>query len=89
MKKIIALILAVAMLTAMSLCLFSCDEDKPDDDKDNTPTKVTYTVTVTDEDGKAIKGAIVTFSPKGSNPIPFPTDITKSVTWASYIICPP
>lgn len=83
MKKIIALILAVAMLTAMSLCLFSCDEDKPDDDKDNTPTKVTYTVTVTDEDGKAIKGAIVTFSPKGSNPIPFPTDKEGKATYTT------
>ncbi len=73
MKKIISLILAVAMLTAMSLCLFSCGDPGDSGDTD-AEVKVNYTVTVKDADGNPIKGAIVTFNPKGVNPVPFPTD---------------
>ena len=40
----------------------------------NTDTKITYTVTVVDQDGNAIKGAKVEFTPKGATAIPFTTD---------------
>ena len=64
----------MAMLT--SLCLFSCTPEENDNGEDGgqTETKVTYTVTVTDDKGNPIKGAILTFSPKGGTPIPYPTD---------------
>ena len=39
-----------------------------------TDTKVTYVVTVVDEGGKAVEGAVVSFTTKGGSPIPFPTD---------------
>lgn len=83
MKKIICLILAVTMLMSMSLFLFSCDDGEDNNDDTNKETKVTYTVTVKDADGKAIKGAFVTFSPKGSNPVPYLTDKEGKATFTT------
>ena len=40
----------------------------------DTETKVSYVVTVVDTDGKAVEGAVVSFTTKGGSPIPFPTD---------------
>ena len=55
MKKIISLILATAMLLAMSVCLFSCD-----DETETTPK--TYTVTVVDDNGNPVKDVVITFT---------------------------
>ena len=40
----------------------------------NTDTKTTYVVTVVDQEGNAIKGAKVSFTPSGASAIPFTTD---------------
>lgn len=80
MKKIVALILTAVMLMSMSAMLFACNNDNQPDqgtnegNNDNKETKVNYTVTVTDTDGNPIKGAVITFSPKGSMSVPFSTD---------------
>ena len=85
MKKIIALILAVAMLLSMSLCLVSCNDDTTGDDKDDdtpqTETKVTYTVTVLDGDGNPVRNVELTFSPKGATAIPFKTDLEGKASY--------
>ena len=83
MKKIICLILTVTMLMSMSLFLFSCNDGEDNNDDTNKETKVTYTVTVKDADGKAIKGAVITFSPKGSNPVPYLTDKDGEATFTT------
>ena len=57
MKKIISMILATAMLLAMSVCLFSCD-----DETETSPK--TYTVTVVDENGNPVKDVVITFTTK-------------------------
>ncbi len=59
MKKITSMILAVVMLLSVSVCLFSCGGDK----NDGKPTN--YTVTVVDENGKPVKGVIITFTDEG------------------------
>ena len=83
MKKLICLLLAVVMLTTLSVSLFSCtpEENQGGNEEENKETKTTYTVTVTDKDGNPIKGAVVTFSPKGSTPVPFPTDAEGKATY--------
>jgi hypothetical protein len=60
MKKIISLILAATMLLAMSVCLFSCD-----DETETTPK--TYTVNVVDENGNPVKDVVITFTPESSD----------------------
>lgn len=50
------------------------DENKDDNKEDETPKKVTYKVTVVDEDGNPVKGVSIIFSPKGGIPTPFKTD---------------
>lgn len=79
MKKIISAILAVMMVLSLSLCLFACNnENNGNDGGENggnqTPQKKTYTVTVVDENGNPVKGAYVSFTAEGANPIPFETD---------------
>ena len=75
MKKIISIILAAAMLLSMSLCLFSCGDKENGGDGDQTETekKVTYTVTVVDEDGNPVSGVMVEFALKGGESFPVPT----------------
>lgn len=72
MKKTISLILAVMMLVSMSMFLFACN----DEEEDNTPkeTKTTYTVTVVDQDGNAVKGVVIYFTPEGGVAFPLATD---------------
>ncbi len=78
MKKIICLVLTLAMLASLSVGLFSCTPDdggnEGGNNDNNTDSKINYTVTVTNTDGTPIKGAVVTFSPKGAMAVPFPTD---------------
>lgn len=50
------------------------DENKDDNKEDETPKKVTYKVTVVDEDGNPVKGVNIIFFPKGDIPTPFKTD---------------
>ena len=75
MKKIISIILAAAMLLSMSLCLFSCGDKENGGDGDQTETekKVTYTVTVLDENGNPVSGVMVEFAPKGGESFPVKT----------------
>lgn len=77
MKRNISAILAIIMVLSLSLCMFGCNngtEDGGENGGNQTPTKKTYTVTVVDEDGNAVKGAFVAFTAEGANPIPFETD---------------
>ena len=84
MKKILALILTFAML----FCLAAC-KDKEDTKKENEENggnkdeKTTYTVTVVDDEGNPVAGASVSFCPKGSSEIPFPTDAQGRVEYKS------
>ena len=76
MKKILSLILVLVMMLSIVAC---GGKDKTPDTNDGeqqstTDTKVTYVVTVVDTDGKAVEGAVVSFTTKGGSPIPFPTD---------------
>ena len=74
MKKILALILAFAMM----LCLVACKgNDNPPDNgegEQNKDEKTTYVVTVVDNEGNPIPGVSVTFCPKGGVEMPWPTD---------------
>ena len=90
MKKIIALILAAAMLLSMSVCLISCDggdngngnqNDNGNTGGGSTDEKVTYTVIAVDEDGNPVKDVEITFSPKGGIPIPYKTDAEGKRTY--------
>lgn len=78
-KKILSTILVLSMILALSVCLFSCkdkgNDNTGDQNNDNTtPEKVTYTVTVVDQDGNPVKGAIVYFYPKGGVEMFYPTN---------------
>ncbi len=80
MKKILSLILSAIMLVTLSLSLFACD------DKENNPPadeKATYTVTVVDEDGNPIKGAMVNFNVKGGAAFPMPTDAEGKASYTT------
>ena len=79
-KKILSTILVLSMILTLFVTLFSC-KDKGNDNtgeqgnNDNTtPEKVTYTVTVVDQDGNPVKGAIVYFYPKGGVEMFYPTN---------------
>ena len=49
----------------------------------NTDEKVKYVVTVVDQDGNAVKGASVTFTPKGATAIPLTTDSNGKASYKS------
>ena len=77
MKKIISAILIFMMVLSLSLCMFACNngtDEGGDNGGDQTPVKKTYTVTVVDEGGNPVKGAMIAFTAEGANPIPFETD---------------
>ena len=74
MKKIISLILAATMLLAMSICLFSCD-----DETETTPK--TYTVTVVDDNGNPVKDVVITFTPESGE---FSMKVTKDEGKVTY-----
>ena len=76
MKKILSLILVLVMMLSIVACGGKDKTpDTNDDQQQGAPdTKVTYVVTVVDTDGKAVEGAVVSFTTKGGSPIPFPTD---------------
>lgn len=81
MKRIICLILALAMMMSMSLCLISCGDDTDGGDETGgtqTPEKTTYTVTVTDDSGNPVKDAIVFI-----NGMPFPSDNEGKITYTT------
>jgi hypothetical protein len=74
MKKIIAMLLVLAM----TLCLFACNNDKknPDNTENGGETvdeKVLYTVRVMDDKGNPVDDVVVNITPKGSSPTPFPS----------------
>ena len=78
-KKILSAILVLSMILTLSVSLFSCkdkgNDNTGDQNNDNTtPEKVTYTVTVVDQDGNPVKGAIVYFYPKGGVEMFYPTN---------------
>ena len=80
LKKILSTILVLSMILTLSVTLFSC-KDKGNDNtgeqgnNDNTtPEKVTYTVTVVDQDGNPVKDAAVFFYPKGGVELLYPTN---------------
>ena len=72
MKKILVLLLALVMMFSIVACK---KDDQPDPGTDEKPQdeKVTYTVRAIDEEGNAVDGVVVTFTPKGGTPIPMPT----------------
>lgn len=86
MKKIISAIVAIMMVLSLSLCMFACNngtDEGGENGGDQTPTKKTYTVTVVDEEGNAVKGAYVAFAAEGGTPIPFETDADGKATRTS------
>ncbi|MBQ8302096.1 MAG: Ig-like domain-containing protein [Clostridia bacterium] len=50
---------------------------------ENAETKITYTVTVVDQDGNPIPGAKVAFAANGGTAIPFPTNAEGKATYKS------
>lgn len=88
LKKILSTILVLSMVLTLSVCLFSCDDDKGNTDGENsnqgstdtTPEKVLYTITVVDEEGAPIKGVEIEFAPKGGTAVPFKTDAEGKAT---------
>ena len=56
MKKLLSLLLTVAMLATSLFALASCGDEK---DPEPTETEVTYTVVVKDQYGEPVKGVIV------------------------------
>ena len=90
LKKLLSLLLVLSMLLTLSISLVSCDDkdedngkgennsdkndDKNDGDEPEVPAKVTYTVTVVDEDGNPVKGVALNFAPKGGTVFPLKTD---------------
>jgi hypothetical protein len=72
---VVVVILAIVLLATL---LPGSDKGNTPDDggtqQGTTDTKVSYVVTVVDTDGKAVEGAVVSFTTKGGSPIPFPTD---------------
>lgn len=82
MKKIISIMLVLAMM----LCLFACNNDKKQPEENDPPAKdekTTYTVTVLDEEGNPVPGAKVTFCPEGGTEMPWPTDIEGKAEYKS------
>lgn len=82
MKKIISVMLVLAMM----LCLFACNNDKKNPEKNDPPAKdekTTYTVRVIDDKGNPVAGVRVTFCPKGSTEVPWPTDAEGKAEYKS------
>lgn len=85
MKKILSSILILAMLLTASVCLFACNGDDEGNEGggegNGEPVKINYTVTVVDNEGNPVRGAKLTFSPKGAAAIPFPTDVEGKASY--------
>lgn len=82
MKKIISTILVACMLLTASVCLFSCGgDDKPEGNDNQTPEKVTYTITVVDQDGNPVKDVIINISTVGGAAFPMPTNAEGKVSY--------
>ena len=67
----VMLVLAIVLMVVL---IPGNNDQSGDGGNGDTDTKITYTVTVVDPDGNAIKGAKVSFNPKGASAIPFTTD---------------
>ena len=80
MKKILSFILSAIMLVTLCLSLFACGEGQNNPPADE---KATYTVTVVDEDGNPVKGAMVNFTVKGGSVFPMPTDAEGKVSYTT------
>ncbi len=57
--------------------------DGGDDTGDTAPTEIEYTVTVVDQDGNPVKGALVYFYPKNGASFPLPTEADGKAVCAS------
>lgn len=73
LKKLLSMILVLSMILTLSISLVSCGGDDNTDngngenngDNSETPVKVTYTVTVVDQNGDPVKDVMINFYPKG------------------------
>ena len=72
LKKLLSMILVLSMILTLSISLVSCGGDDNTDngngenngDKSETPVKVTYTVTVVDQNGDPVKDVMINFYPQ-------------------------
>lgn len=86
MKKIISTILVACMILSLSICLLSCNgggegSDNTNSNNNQTTGKVTYTVTVVDNNGNPVKDAQIFLSPEGGVAFPMPTDNSGKVSY--------
>ena len=86
MKKTWRALLVLILALSLAMVLSSCgDKDKGNDDegKDEGETKITYTVTVVDDNGAPVKGITVELTAGSGTPVPFTTDSEGKITYKS------
>lgn len=72
---VVVVILAIVLLVTLLPGNGDKGSQGGEGEQQGTPeTKVSYVVTVVDEAGNPVSGAVVSFTAKGGSPIPFPTD---------------
>ena len=80
LKKIISAILLVAVLSTLSLSLFSCKDKGGNGDGGNNQTANGYTVTVVDQNGAPVSGAKITLTTADGIPFFVVTDAQGKAT---------
>ena len=97
LKKLLSLLLVLSMLLTLSISLVSWDDkdedngkgennsdkndDKNDGDEPEVPAKVTYTVTVVDQNGDPVEGAAVQMCDDKGCKMPAATNANGVVTF--------
>ena len=78
-----AIIGGIAVLLVAVILLVLLLPGAPDNGEETPPTdgKVTYVVTVVDNEGNPVKDAMVFFSPKGGTAFPLPTEADGTVSY--------
>ena len=79
----LVVIIPIVLVIALGGNSQSGNEGGSSDNGGETNGKVTYTVTVKNEDGQAIKGAKVTFTTSGGTEMPWTTDANGVATYKS------
>lgn len=82
---IIGGVAAVILIIVLIFALAPDNNSNPGGEQggENAVTKITYTVTVVDQDGNPIAGAKVAFAAKGGTAIPFPTNAEGKASYKS------
>lgn len=80
---LVAVILLVVLLPGSNNNGQGSGDDNGGGVGDNTETKVTYTVTVVDQDGNPVKGALIYFTPKSGTAFPLPTEADGKASYTT------